>query len=101
MPITRRSRPIASATKTTATHPTAHPPPANPTPRQVLGSFGCAAQLKTHVMDYIPRIEPRRVMIADPETGLVMGFSQFRHPMDQTTEKIVGVPGIESQTMDL
>jgi hypothetical protein len=75
--------------------------PANPTPRQVLGSFGCAAQLKTHVMDYIPRIEPRRVMIADPETGLVMGFSQFRHPMDQKTEKIVGVPGIESQTMDL
>jgi hypothetical protein len=80
---------------------TGNTPPANPTPRQVLGSYGCAAQLKTHVMDYIPRIEPRRVMIADPETGLVMGFSQFRHPMDQKTEKIVGVPGIDSQTMDL
>src|SRR6202041_2284206 len=64
-------------------------PPANPTPRQILGSFGCAAQLKTHVMDYITRIEPRRVMIADPEAGLVMGFSQFRHPMDQKTETIV------------
>jgi len=70
------------------------------TERQVLGSFGCAAQLKTHVMDYIKRIEPRRVMIADPETGLVIGFSQFRHPMDEKTEKIVGVPGITSRTMD-
>jgi len=80
---------------------TSNTQPANPTPRQVLGSYGCAAQLKTHVMDYIPRIEPRRVMIADPETGLVMGFSQFRHPMDQKTERIVGVTGIESQTMDM
>jgi hypothetical protein len=75
-------------------------PPANPTPRQVLGSFGCAAQLKTHVMDYIKRIEPRRVMIADPEAGLVMGFSQFRHPMDEKTETIVGVPGVASQPMN-
>ncbi len=38
-------------------------------------------------MDYIKRIEPRRVMIADPETGLVMGYSQFRHPMDRADRK--------------
>jgi hypothetical protein len=79
---------------------TGNPPPADPNPRQVLGSFGCAAQLKTHVMDYIKRIEPRRVMIADPEAGLVMGFSQFRHPMDEKTETIVGVPGVTSQSMN-
>ncbi|MGH9740288.1 MAG: hypothetical protein ACRD4X_17130 [Candidatus Acidiferrales bacterium] len=79
---------------------TGNPLPASHTPRQVLGSLGCGAQLKTHVMDYIKRIEPRRVMIADPETGLVMGFSQFRHPMDQKTEKIVGVPGVTSQNMN-
>lgn len=78
---------------------TSRPLPPNPTPRQVLDSYGCGTQLKTHVMDYITRIEPRRVMIADPEYGLVMGFSQFRHPMDQKTEKIVGVPGISSQTL--
>jgi hypothetical protein len=78
---------------------TGNPPPATPG-RATLGSFGCAAQLKTHVMDYIKRIEPRRVMIADPETGLVMGYSQFRHPMTEQTEKIVGVPGITSRTMD-
>ena len=74
--------------------------PANPTPRQVLGSLGCTAQLKTHVMDYIKTIEPRRLMIADPQTGLAMGFSQFRHPMKESTEKIVGVPGITSQSMN-
>jgi hypothetical protein len=79
---------------------TSRPLPPHPTPRDVLNSYGCGAQLKTHVMDYITRIEPRRVMIADPEYGLVMGFSQFRHPMTQKTEKIVGVPGITSQTLN-
>lgn len=76
-----------------------NPLPANHTPQQVIGSLGCGAQLKTHVMDYIKRIEPRRVMIADPQTGLVMGFSQFRHPMTEKTEKIVGVPGMTSRTL--
>jgi hypothetical protein len=79
---------------------TGNPLPANHTPRQVLGSLGCGAQLKTHVMDYIKRIEPRRVMIVDPETGVVVGFSQFRHPMKDKSEKIVGVPGITSQPMN-
>jgi len=78
---------------------TGNPLPPHPTARQILGTYGCAAQLKTHVMDYIKRIEPRRVMIADPQTGLVMGFSQFRHPMKHRTEKIVGVPGVTSTTM--
>ena len=49
--------------------------PANPTPRQVLGSLGCTAQLKTHVMDYIKTIEPRRLMIADPQTGWRWAFA--------------------------
>jgi hypothetical protein len=78
---------------------TGNPPPATPG-RATMGSLGCAAQLKTHVMDYIKRIEPRRVMIADPETGLVMGFSQFRHPMTENTEEIVGVPGVSSVPMN-
>lgn len=79
---------------------TNNPPPATPG-RATLGSFGCAAQLKTHAMDYIKRIEPRRVMIADPQTGLAFGFSQFRHPMSQKTEKIIGVPGLTSVNMSL
>lgn len=67
---------------------------------QILGSLGCAAQLKAHTMDYITRIEPVRVMIADPETGLVFGLSQFRQPMKDKSEKLVGVPGYTSQAMN-
>jgi hypothetical protein len=78
---------------------TGNPPPATPG-RATVGSMGCAAQLKTHFMDYIRRIQPRRVMIADPQTGLVFGLSQFRHPMKQTHETIVGVPGFTSVDMN-
>lgn len=63
------------------------------------GAMGCAAQIKTHTFDYITRIEPRRVWIADPETGLVFGLSQFRQPMKQNYVKIVGVPGLEKIDM--
>jgi len=63
------------------------------------GAMGCAAQIKTHTFDYITRIEPRRVWIADPETGLVFGLSQFRQPMEQNYVKIVGVPGLEKIDM--
>jgi hypothetical protein len=72
---------------------TGNPPPATPS-LDTLESLGCAAQLKTHTMDYIKRIEPVRVMIADPENGLVFGFSHFRQPMEEKSEKIVGVPGV-------
>jgi hypothetical protein len=63
------------------------------------GAMGCAAQIKTHTFDYITRIEPRRVWIADPETGLVFGLSHFRQPMEQNFVKIVGVPGLEKIDM--
>lgn len=72
---------------------TGNPPPPAPS-LDTLESFGCAAQLRTHTMDYITRIEPVRVMIADPEYGLVFGLSQFRQPMNEKSEKIVGVPGV-------
>jgi hypothetical protein len=77
---------------------TGNPPPATPG-RGTMGAMGCAAQLDTRVMSYIKRIEPRRVEIADVETGLVFGLSQFRHPMDEKTLKIVGVPGVDSVDM--
>jgi hypothetical protein len=63
------------------------------------GAMGCAAQVRTHTFDYITKIEPRRVWIADPETGLVFGLSQFRQPMEQNFVKIVGVPGLEKIDM--
>jgi hypothetical protein len=39
------------------------------------------------------------VEIADPETGLVFGLSQFRKPMEQDFVKIVGVPGVKKIDM--
>ena len=78
---------------------TGNPPPKAPG-RGTIGAMGCAAQLDTRAMSYIKRIEPRRVEIADVETGLVFGLSQFRHPMDEKKLKIVGVPGVESIDMN-
>ena len=78
---------------------TGNPPPATPG-RGTMGAMGCTAQLDTRVMSYIKRIEPRRVDIADPEAGLVFGLSQFRHPMEEKTLKIVGVPGVDHVDMN-
>jgi hypothetical protein len=78
---------------------TGNPPPATPGFAS-LGALGCAAQLDTRVMSYIKRIEPRRVEIADPETGLVFGLSQFRHPMEEKQLQIVGVPGVDHTDMN-
>jgi hypothetical protein len=61
--------------------------------------LGCASQLNTKVMSYIKRIEPRRVWIADTQTGLVFGLSQFRHPMKEDHVDIVGYPGMTSVPM--
>jgi hypothetical protein len=72
---------------------TSNPPPAKPGPGTI-GAMSCGPQLKTHRFDYIKRIEPRRVWIADVQTGLVFGLSQFRHPMKEAAVKIVDVPGV-------
>jgi len=80
---------------------TSNPPPKpGATNMQIMGAMGCKAQLHTHTFDYIKRIEPRRVWIADPETGLVFGLSQFRHPMVEKSVKIVGVPGVDTVPMN-
>ena len=39
--------------------------------------------------------------IADPETGLVFGLSQFRQPMKDKFVKIVGVPGLEKLDLNI
>jgi hypothetical protein len=78
---------------------TGNPPPTTPG-FGTMGAMGCSAQLDTKVMSYITKIDPRRVEIADVETGLVFGLSQFRQPMDEKTVKIVGVPGVDSVPMN-
>jgi hypothetical protein len=74
-------------------------PPATTPGFGTMGAMGCHDQLNTHALSYITRIEPRRVEIADVETGLVFGLSQFRQPMEQNFVKIVGVPGVEKIDM--
>lgn len=78
---------------------TGGPKPSTPG-RGTIGAMGCRDQLFTGTFNYIKRIEPRRVEIADVDTGLVFGLSQFRHPMLEKSLKITGVPGVDSVPMN-
>jgi hypothetical protein len=78
---------------------TGNPPPATPGGIGSTGALGCAAQLDTGTFQYIDKIDNRRVAIADPETGLVIGFSHFHHPMKDKFVTIKGVPGVEKIEM--
>jgi hypothetical protein len=56
---------------------TGNPPPDKPG-LGTIGAMGCRDGINTDALSYITRIEPGRVEIADPETGLVFGLPQFR-----------------------
>jgi hypothetical protein len=70
-----------------------------PRPPTLLGLQDCASQLNSGTFQYITTIDHRRVEIADTVTGLAMGFSHFRHPMEQKTFKILGNPNREVSDM--
>jgi len=53
----------------------------------------CRGQLNSNTFQYIDRIENRRVFAADPQTGLVMGLSHFRHPMNNLPYKVKALDG--------
>jgi hypothetical protein len=53
----------------------------------------CRQQLNSNSFQYIARIENRRVFAADPQTGLVMGLSHFRHPMDNLPYMVKAMDG--------
>jgi hypothetical protein len=55
----------------------------------------CRRQLDSNSFQYIDRIEHRRVFAADPQTGLVMGLSHFRHPMNNLPYKVKALDGSE------
>jgi hypothetical protein len=57
----------------------------------------CKEQLDSNTFQYIDRIENRRVFAADPQTGLVMGLSHFRHPMDNLPYMVTNVDGSQSE----
>jgi hypothetical protein len=57
----------------------------------------CRQQLNSNTFQYIDRIENRRVFAADPVTGLVMGLSHFRHPMDNLPYLVKNTDGSTSE----
>jgi len=69
----------------------AGPGPNGPQPHPV--ARDCAGQLTSGVFQYITTIDNRRVFAADPVTGLVMGLSHFRHPMDFTSYPVTAQDG--------
>jgi len=68
-------------------------PPPNAEPGAPRTATDCKAQLDSQAFVYIDRIENRRMVAADPVTGLVMGFSHFRHPMDNLPYKVTNSDG--------
>jgi hypothetical protein len=60
-------------------------------------SRDCREQLNSNSFQYIDRIENRRVFAADPQTGLVMGLSHFRHPMDNLPYLVRNTDGSTSE----
>ena len=55
------------------------------------GPLGCAAQLDTHIFEYIHPISPRRYTVVDRQRGIVMGAFMFN---TSGTVKTVDVPGV-------
>jgi hypothetical protein len=56
----------------------------------------CEAQISAGVFAYITEINPRRLLVADVQKGLAVGFSMFQHDGHLKTMPIKGVPGLES-----
>lgn len=48
----------------------------------------CRGQIDSQAFVYIDRIDGRRIVAADPETGLVMGFSRLNHSMTNLPFKV-------------
>jgi hypothetical protein len=70
-----------------------------PRPVGLLGMQDCTTQISSGTFQYITTIDNRRVEIADTVTGLAIGFSHFRHPMEQKKFKILNNPNREEADM--
>ena len=57
----------------------------------------CGPQLSSKTFTYIDRNENRRLIAADPVTGLAMGFSHFRHPMTNLPYQVIHTDGSTSE----
>ena len=57
----------------------------------------CKGQMDSGSFIYIERIENRRMIAADPVTGLAMGISHFRHPFTNLPYKVKHIDGSTSE----
>jgi len=76
--------------------PEAGPGP-NPDPSRAPVARLCGPQLTSKTFVYIDRIENRRLIAADPVTGLSMGFSHFRHPFTNLPYQVTHTDGSTSE----
>ena len=67
----------------------------------LVGALTCAAQLDTQTFTYIDSIDNIRMIAADEQKGLAIGFSHFRHSMKTKEFHLVGIPGRETYTMNM
>ena len=70
-----------------------------PRPPGLVGMQDCTSQMDSGSFQYITTIDNRRVEIADTVTGITVGFSHFRHPMEQKKFRIVGNPDRQESDM--
>jgi hypothetical protein len=71
--------------------------PPNADPKASPTAHDCKGQMDSQSFVYIARIENRRMIAADPVTGLAMGLSHFRHPMDNLPYKVKHIDGSETE----
>jgi hypothetical protein len=72
--------------------------PAKPVAPVAPVAHDCKGQMDSKSFTYIDRIENRRLIAADPVTGLAMGFSHFRHSMENLPYKVIHVDGSTTET---
>ena len=80
---------------TTAGEGVGPPPTKDPNPSPI--AHDCKGQMDSGSFIYIDRIENRRMIAADPVTGLVMGISHFRHPFTNLPYKVKHIDGTTSE----
>jgi len=80
---------------TTAGEGAGSPPIKDDNPSPV--AHDCKGQIDSGSFIYIKHIDNRRMVAADPQTGLVMGISQFRHPFDNLPYTVKHLDGSTSQ----
>ena len=81
----------------TTAGPGAGPPPGAKDTNKSPVAHDCKGQLDSGTFIYIDHIDNRRMIAADPVTGLAMGFSQFRHPLTNLPYKVKHEDGSTSE----